>query len=381
MKNTGGKPRAGAVRKAKRGPQVGSGGQGRQALEGKGPTPKAEDRPYHPAGKARAAKDRYAAAGGQGQPGRTSRDGRSDAGKRDSGQRDPSARTAGGRDSGGRDSGQRGSSQREYSQRGSGQGGGSRRSKQADESEVVTGRNSVLEALRAKIPTTALYLATRIEMDDRIKEILSIATGRGIPILEVMRPELDRLAGRDTVHQGVALKVPPYEYAHPMELLDLTFSRGHKPLFVALDGITDPRNLGAIIRSTAAFGGHGVIVPQRRSVGMTAAAWKTSAGAAARTPVAMASNLTQTLKALKDRGVFVLGLDGGGDVALPGLELADRPVVVVVGSEGKGLSRLVTETCDVVVSIPISAATESLNAGIAASVTLYEISKLRALQR
>ncbi|MDQ1588739.1 MAG: rRNA (guanosine2251-2-O)-methyltransferase [Microbacteriaceae bacterium] len=338
MKNTGGNPRPGAVRKTKRGPQVGSGGQGRQALEGKGPTPKAEDRPYHPAGKAKAAKERYTAAGGKAQSGRPSRDGRQDSAPR----------------------------------------GNTRRSKQTDESEVVTGRNSVLEALRAKIPATALYIAARIEMDDRVKETLSIATGRGIPVLEVMRPELDRLAGRDSVHQGVALKVPPYEYAHPMELLDLTFSRGKKPLFVALDGITDPRNLGAIIRSTAAFGGHGVIVPQRRSVGLTASAWKTSAGAAARTPVAMASNLTQTLKALKERGVFVLGLDGGGDVSLPGLELADRPVVVVVGSEGKGLSRLVMETCDAIVSIPISAATESLNAGIAASVTLYEISKLRA---
>jgi 23S rRNA (guanosine2251-2'-O)-methyltransferase len=326
------------VRKTKRGPQVGSGGQGRQALEGKGPTPKAEDRPYHPAGKAKAAKERYTAAGGKAQSGRPSRDGRQDSAPR----------------------------------------GNARRSKQTDESEVVTGRNSVLEALRAKIPATALYIAARIEMDDRVKETLSIATGRGIPVLEVMRPELDRLAGRDSVHQGVALKVPPYEYAHPMELLDLTFSRGKKPLFVALDGITDPRNLGAIIRSTAAFGGHGVIVPQRRSVGLTASAWKTSAGAAARTPVAMASNLTQTLKALKERGVFVLGLDGGGDVSLPGLELADRPVVVVVGSEGKGLSWLVMETCDAIVSIPISAATESLNAGIAASVTLYEISKLRA---
>ena len=205
-----------------------------------------------------------------------------------------------------------------------------------------------------------------------------MATNRGIPILEVMRPELDRLAGEGGVHQGLALKVPPYEYAHPTDLLDEVLADDETPLLVALDGITDPRNLGAIIRSTAAFGGQGVIVPQRRSVGVTAAAWKTSAGAAARVPVAMAPNLTQTLKALKERGVFVLGLDGDGDVSLPGLDFADRPIVVVVGSEGKGLSRLVTETCDAIVSIPISAATESLNAGIAASVTLYEIAKLRA---
>lgn len=351
MKNTGGKPRAGAVRKGRKGPQVGSGGQGRQALEGKKPTPKAEDRPYHPAGKRKAAKDRYSAAGG--------------------GTGSGAARPSGG---------SRGGSQGAARGTGNTGGGGSstRRAKQVDEHEIVTGRNSVVEALRAKIPASALYIAARIEMDDRVKEILSLATNRNIPILEVMRPELDRLAGRDSVHQGIALKVPAYEYAHPIELLDLTISRGHKPLFVALDGITDPRNLGAIIRSTAAFGGHGVIVPQRRSVGVTASAWKTSAGAAARTPVAMASNLTQTLKALKERGVFVLGLDGDGGTQLPGLSFAESPIVIVIGSEGKGLSRLVTETCDAIVSIPISASTESLNAGIAASVTLYEVSRLRA---
>src|SRR5690606_5011308 len=145
---------------------------------------------------------------------------------------------------------------------------------------------------------------------------------------------------------------------------------GQVPLFVALDGVTDPRNLGAIVRSVAAFGGQGVVVPQRRSAGMTASAWKTSAGAAARTPVAMAANLNSTIKEFKKRGVFVLGLDGGGDMSLHALSLATEPVLVVVGSEGKGLSRLVTETCDAIVSIPISSATESLNAGIAASVTL-----------
>ncbi len=343
MKNTDGarKGRPGAVRQGSKGKQVGSGGQGRQALEGKKPTPKAEDRPYHPAGKRKAAAERYEAAGGRAQTGR------SGAGPRAASAPAPNSRPRS-------------------------------RNKSADETEVVTGRNSVLEALRARIPATALYVATRIEVDDRVKEALNLANHRGIPVLEVMRPELDRLAGFDSVHQGLALKVPPYEYAHPVDLLEKTISQGKKPLFVALDGVTDPRNLGAIIRSVAAFGGQGVIVPQRRSVGLTASAWKTSAGAAARTPVAMAANLTQTLKAFKERGVFVLGLDGGGDIQLPSLELATQPVLLVVGSEGKGLSRLVTETCDAVVSIPISSSTESLNAGIAVSVALYEISKRRA---
>lgn len=321
--------RPGAGKPKKKGATVGTGGHGRKALEGKGPTPKATDRSWHVAGKRKAAQDRLAEA-------------RARHGKTPDGQR----RTP--------------------------------RPKRSDDSELVTGRNSVVEALRARIPATTLYVAARIEMDDRVKEALSLATKRGIPVLEVMRPELDRLSGPDAVHQGLALKVPPYEYAYTGDLLDEVEASGRVPLLVALDGVTDPRNLGAIIRSVAAFGGQGVILPQRRSVGMTASAWKTSAGAASRVPVAMASNLTQTLKELKGRGVFVLGLDGGGDVSLPGLELATQPLVLVVGSEGKGLSRLVTETCDAVVSIPIESSTESLNAGIAVSVALYEVSKLRA---
>lgn len=324
--------RPGAGKGKKKGPLKGTGGHSRKALEGKGPTPKAEDRAWHVAGKRKAAAERYAAAGGKGRPG---------------------AKPQGGPSRGGK-------------------------AKSGDDTETVTGRNSVLEALRARIPATALYIAQRVEMDDRVKEMLATATHREIPVLEVTRPELDRMAGFDGVHQGVALKVPPYEYAHPQDLLEQIADRGQTPLLVALDGVTDPRNLGAIIRSTAAFGGQGVILPQRRSASVNSAAWKTSAGAAARVPVALAANLTATLKEFKKQGVFVLGLDGGGEVALPELQVADRPVVVVVGSEGKGLSRLVTETCDQVVSIPISAATESLNAGIAASVALYQIAALRA---
>ncbi|MGM7699681.1 23S rRNA (guanosine(2251)-2'-O)-methyltransferase RlmB [Microbacterium sp. A84] len=330
-------PRPGAHNGKKKGPLKGTGGLGRKSLEGRGPTPKAEDRAWHVAGKRKAANERYAAAGGKGRP--------------------PGARSS--------------------------SGGGSNpnrapKAKAGDDTENVTGRNSVLEALRAKIPATAFYIAQRVEMDDRVKEMLSIATGRGIPVMEVTRQELDRMAGFDGVHQGVALKVPPYEYAHPQDLLEKVIDRGEVPLFVALDGITDPRNLGAIIRSTAAFGGHGIILPQRRSAGVNSAAWKTSAGAAARLPVAMATNLTTQLKEFKKQGVFVIGLDGGGDVSLPSLQLADRPVVIVVGSEGKGLSRLVTENCDQIISIPISTATESLNAGIAASVALYQVSTMRA---
>lgn len=221
---------------------------------------------------------------------------------------------------------------------------------------------------------STMYVAHRIDSDDRVKESLTLAAEAGIPIMETPRAELDRLTD-GAVHQGLALQVPPYDYAHPKDLVDSQIPG--VPLVVALDGITDPRNLGAIVRSTAAFGGHGVVVPARRSAGMTASAWKTSAGAAARIPVAQASNLVRALEDYRKAGFFVIGLDMDGDVELPGLELATSPLVVVVGSEGKGLSRLVRETCDQIVSIPMSSSVESLNAGLAAGVTLYEIARVR----
>ena len=147
---------------------------------------------------------------------------------------------------------------------------------------------------------------------------------------------------------------------------------------MALDSVTDPRNLGAVVRSAAGFGAHGVVVPERRAAGMTASAWKTSAGAAARVPVAQCVNLTRQLKAYQEAGCMVVGLAADGDVSLPDLDLADGPLVLVVGSEGGGLSRLVAETCDQLVSIPMANQLESLNAGVAAGVALYAIAQRRA---
>ncbi len=310
--------RRGAVRKtgSKKGATVGSGGQRRKGLEGRGPTPRAEERPNHKA---------YRGAGASG--------------------------------------GQGGS--------GAGRRGGGR---SAASSEIVAGRNAVVEALRAAVPVTTMYVAGRVDSDDRVKEALTTATQRGIPVLETPRGELDRLTD-GAVHQGLAIQVPPYEYVHPGDLVDP--ERPGIPLVVALDAITDPRNLGAIIRSVAAFGGHGVVLPERRSAGVTAAAWKTSAGAAARVPVARATNLTRALQDFRKAGFFVIGLDMDADVDLPDLGLADEPLVIVVGSEGKGLSRLVRETCDQIVSVPMSAEVESLNAGVATGIVLYDVARRR----
>lgn len=315
--------RPGAVRKKKKGPVVGSGGQRRKGLEGRGPTPKAEDRVYHKAYKAKQA----AARKQQNQPRRSQRSGTGPI-----------------------------------------------------KEDLVTGRNSVLEALRGGVPAKTLFIASKIEVDDRVKDILQLCAERQVPTLEASRGELDRLSA-DAIHQGVVLQVPPYEYQDADELaasLMRDADQGHPPLLVAADGITDPRNLGAIIRSVSAFAGDGVILPERRSAGVTATAWKTSSGAAARVPVAKATNLTRTLENCKKQGYFVVGLDGGGDMSLPQLELSTEPLVVVVGSEGKGLSRLVTEHCDAIVSIPIESAMESLNASMAVGITLYEIARRRA---
>lgn len=319
----GNSQRKGAVRKGKKGSQVGSGGRGRGNLEGRGPTPKAEDRSYHKA----SAKKRAPQPGSK--PGQ-------DAGR-----------------------------------------GGGRRSGPKDASnELVYGRNSVLEALRAGIPVLSVVVVHGVEVDDRIREIIEIATARRLPLLEEPRTELDKITAGG-VHQGVALRVPPYDYADLDELFEVAAERIEAPLFVALDGVTDPRNLGAVLRSAGAFGAHGVIVPERRSVGMTASAWKVAAGAGSRVRVARVGNLNRALEEIKSREGFVLGLDSGGDATVRASQLLTGPLCLVIGSEGKGLSRLVGENCDEIAQIPMATATESLNASVAAGISLYEIAQAR----
>ena len=243
--------------------------------------------------------------------------------------------------------------------------------------ELVAGRNPVLEALRAHVPATALHVGPRLDSDERIGQAVMLAADAGIPVVEAGRAELDRITG-GAIHQGLALRIKRYSYADPADLVDAAREAGQQPLIVALDGVTDPRNLGAVARSVAAFGGHGILVPARRSAGVSAGAWKASAGALARVPVAQTPNLTRALAAYQEDGLFVAGLDASGSADIGDLELADAPLVLVVGSEGKGLSRLVAERCDVVARIPISGQAESLNAGIAAGIALYAVSQLRA---
>jgi 23S rRNA (guanosine2251-2'-O)-methyltransferase len=251
-----------------------------------------------------------------------------------------------------------------------------RRRTDAEPVETVLGRNAVLECLRAGVPATALHVALGMDSDDRVTDSVRLAADAGISILEVPRGDLDRLAGA-ALHQGIALQVPPYAYAHPDDVLDAARASGTAPLLVALDGVTDPRNLGAVVRSAAAFGAHGVLLPQRRAAGMTAAAWRTSAGTAARLPVARVTNLVRALKDCAAAGLMVVGLDADGSMSLDSFDLATGPLVLVVGAEGRGLSRLVAETCDATVSIPMAGPVESLNASVAAGVVLAEVARLR----
>lgn len=321
----GNSQRRGAIRKGgtKKGAVVGSGGKRRRGLEGRGATPPAVERTKHPAAKRAAAAAKAAAKGG--------------------GPRGSSGRAAGRKDD--------------------------------DSPEMVLGRNPVVECLRAGVPATALYVALGAENDERLSESVQMAADAGISILEVPRGDLDRLSANG-LHQGVGLQVPPYRYAHPDDLLAEVRNSAEPALLVALDNITDPRNLGAVIRSVAAFGGQGVLIPQRRSASVSAVAWRTSAGAAARLPVARATNLTRTLKDWASQGIQVVGLDAGGDTTLDDFD-GREPTVIVVGSEGKGLSRLVRENCDSILSIPMAGPVESLNASVAAGVVLAEIARQR----
>ena len=304
----------------KKGPQKGTGGHGRRKLSGKGPTPKAEERPGHPAyRRARSAAKRTAT--------RT----------------DPPPRRR--------------------------SGGG------PPPDEVVVGRNAVVEALRAGVPAVAVYIAVGVERDERVDEIRKLAGDRDVALLDANRSELDRMAGT-APHQGVVLHARAFDYVHPDDLLRRAQEAG-TALLVAVDGVTDPHNFGAIARSAAAFGAHGVVVPERRAVGVTPAAWKASAGALAHLPVARVTNLVRTLTSYAEAGLMIAGLDGGGELDLDDLELATGPLVLVVGAEGKGLSRLVAERCDVLVRIPLTGRVESLNASVAAGVALSEVARRR----
>jgi 23S rRNA (guanosine2251-2'-O)-methyltransferase len=298
--------------------------KGKRSLRGKGPTPRAEDRPYHKKFKSKEENQRK----------RTERK-RIDAKRSDR--------------------------KRDY------------RREPKDHVDTVAGRNAVIEALRAGIPAKELVVAVGVDVDERLNESIRLSQKMGIGIREVERRQIENMTGIAN-HQGVALIVKPFQYSSQKEI----FARAKEPaLFIAVDGVTDPRNIGAIARSAAAFSADGLLIPERRNASLTAAAWKTSAGAAARLPIAQITNLARSIDDAKAFGCFIVGLDGDADTTVDSMEIADQPLYVIVGSEGKGLSRLVREKCDLLISIPMSSAVESLNASVAMSIALYAIDRKR----
>ncbi|MTH92218.1 MAG: 23S rRNA (guanosine(2251)-2'-O)-methyltransferase RlmB, partial [Actinobacteria bacterium] len=273
----GNSSRKGAIRASKKGPTTGTGGKNKKRLTGKGPTPKAEDRPYHAAAKRKKAvakkSDSKVVRKTDGKEVRTTRAPRGD----------------------------------------------------RPRGEIVAGRNAVLEALREAVPATELLVARSIDVDDRVAESLKLALHLGLPIREAHRAEVEGISPNS---QGIILAIKPFQYSSFEEIMQ----RAKYPaLIVALDGVTDPRNLGAIIRSAAAFGAAGVIMTERRAASMTASAWKSSAGAAARLPIAQVTNLARTIDAAKKEGLFVVGLDGESEDVISSMKVATEAIMIVVG--------------------------------------------------
>ena len=316
----------------------------RRALRGKGPTPRAENRPNHK--KYRGGEDKKR------------RDVRRDDSRRDEGKRSEFGRKRVERK---RIDSKRGDRKRDF------------RREPREHHDTIAGRNAVVEALRAGLPAKELVVAIGVDIDERLEESVKLAQKMGLGIREVERRQIENMTGIAN-HQGIALVAKPFQYSSQKEI----FARAKEPaLFVAVDGVTDPRNIGAIARSAAAFGADGLLIPERRNAPLTAAAWKSSAGAAARLPIAQVTNLVRSMQDAKEFGCFIVGLDGDADTAVEEIEIADQPIYIVVGSEGRGLSRLVRENCDLLIKIPMSNTVESLNASVAMSIALYAVDRKR----
>lgn len=249
---------------------------------------------------------------------------------------------------------------------------------QARENDCVSGqiegRNPVLEALRAGREINKLLVA-KGSREGSIKEVLAVARTAGVIVQEVDRSRLDTLApGRN--HQGVIAMVASHTYADVEEILARAAERGEDPLVLVLDGIEDPQNLGSLLRTADAAGAHGVIIPERRAAGLTETVAKVSAGAIEYVPVARVVNIARTLEELKERGLWVVGTHQEGKELYHQARLSG-PLAVVIGSEGKGIGRLVAEKCDFMVRMPMLGHVTSLNAAVAGAILIYEIRRQR----
>lgn len=243
---------------------------------------------------------------------------------------------------------------------------------------LILGRNPVMEALRSGREIEKIYMAAGAE--GSVVKIRALARDCGAVVDTVPRIVLDKMAPGEK-HQGVIAEIPAYSYSSVEAILSAAEASGEDPLLVLLDEINDPHNLGAIIRTAECAGAHGVIIPKRNACGLTGTVAKTAAGALEKMPVARVTNLTRTIESLQARGIWATALDMDGTVYYEEEDRLRGPMMIVVGNEGKGLSRLVKETCDRVVSIPMQGSINSLNASNAAAVILYAIRRSRSTKK
>lgn len=239
---------------------------------------------------------------------------------------------------------------------------------------IIEGRNAVVEALRAGVTIDKIYIL-KGETDATLGHIASTAREKGVVVVDADRRKLDGMS-RTHSHQGVIAVAAAREYASVDDILNIAREKGEAPLIVVCDELSDPHNLGAVIRTADAAGAHGVIIPKRRSAGLTAVVAKTSAGAVSHLPVARVANLPSLLKRLKEEGLWIFGSAADGTTSLYAADLKG-PAALVIGSEGSGMSRLVSETCDFLVRIPMRGKLNSLNASAAAAILLYEALRQR----
>lgn len=239
---------------------------------------------------------------------------------------------------------------------------------------LIEGRNAVTEALRSGRTINKVYLADG-DTDKALGRLAAMAKDAGAVVVRIDRRKLNDMSPTG-VHQGIIASVAPHEYATIDDILRSAEERGQTPLIVICDELSDPHNLGAILRTAECAGAHGVIIPKRRSVGLTAVVGKASAGAIEYMPVARVSNIAAAIRELKERGVWVFGTAADGDTTLYGADLKG-PAAIVIGNEGVGMSRIVSESCDFKVSIPMKGRISSLNASAAAAILLYEAVRQR----
>lgn len=240
--------------------------------------------------------------------------------------------------------------------------------------DMIYGRNAVLELLKADRDINKIFIE-RGEKHGSVKEIMAKAREAGIVIAEVEKAKLERMTSEN--HQGVIAIVPPFDYCEIEDILDFAKEKGETPFVILLDGIEDPHNLGAIIRTAETAGVHGIIIPKRRSASVNSTVSKVSAGAVTYMKVARVNNLNDAIRHLKEAGLWVIGTDGEAKEFYNQLDLTG-PIALVIGSEGFGMSRLVKENCDGLVKIPMKGKITSLNASVAAGIMMYEVVRQNA---